>query len=152
MKWVSSRDAGFITAGNAIEEAYRLQKEFLPLLNWWYENPYRLIDSEITYPKDIKRFVKYNNERSPRLHVLLKKIQSSPRKNENLLRGVRDKCVHRAKLFAAFPRSQRAKMDNPCKTKFLRDQASITARNWDFLLSFVEPRVRSMEFRLPHKF
>jgi len=152
MEWVSGSESDFTIAGDAIYEARELQKEFLPLLNWWYKDPYRSVATNVSFPLDLKAWVDYNNERTPRIKTLLKTAKSNPIRHQNMIRHIRENCLHRVDRFLAFSSSQKAKMDIPWKTRFLKSQSLKSSQEWEKIIKFVKARKKSMKYRLPYNF
>ena len=124
----------------------------MPLFNWWYNNPYRKVSDSVEYPVGIKRFVIYNNERTPILDKLIAQVAKNPIYHEKKMRGIRDNCLHRAKIFRGFPASQKEKLDITWKTMYLRSQAIECNENWSVILKCIDARIRSMEYKMPQSF
>jgi len=149
-EWVTALDVDFFIAGDAIAGAQRLQKEFVPLLNWWFTNPYRQIPDDLHYPTEMQRFIQYNNQRTPIIRKLVAEIASKPIDHQAALHKVRDSCLHRAELLKNFPLSHYRNLRLPYKTRFLRITALQYAKNWQFILKKIDTQILNMTYKIPY--
>jgi len=149
IKWVPAGKIDFIEAGNVINDSKTLLKAYMPILNWWLKTPYSTVPGNISYPKEVKRFVLYNNERTPFIRKLVNEIQRNPIAKKGQLNKVRDGCLHRAKLFTAFPIAQVRQLNLPWKTPFLRNEGVHYSWEWSKIIKAVQAKKRGLEFRIP---
>ena len=150
IRWITTGKAKFKSAANAILTSKRIQKEIIPLLNWWMENPYRQVPKNISYPVEIKRFVKYNNERTPFIRKFIKKINQNILKNQSKMEKIKSGCIHRGNLFASFFHSQKRSLDGiKCETEFLKMILIKNAKNWETIAGQVDAKLKDMKYNLP---
>ena len=149
MKWVPAGKVDFIQAGGVMKDTCQMLKEFMPLLNWWITNPYRQVPDTLSYPRQMKRFVIYNNERTPLLRRFVKEVKRSPIGREGKMEKIRDGCLHRAKLFAGFPTAQKRQLNLQWKTPFLIKIGKRYSREWDKVIEAIIAKKRSLEHKTP---
>ena len=149
IKWIPAEEVDFIEAGSVINDSDRMLKEYMPILEWWLKTPYTEVPDNISYPDEIKRFVLYNNERTPIIRKLVAEIQKNPIDHEGEMNKVRDGCLHRATLFLNFPLSQMRQLNVQWKTPFLRNESAYSSREWEKIVKVIQAKRRGLEFRVP---
>ena len=150
VQWLPADKAQFPTAANAILTSKRMQKEIVPLLNWWLENPYRLVPSTITYPPELKPFVKYNNKRSPLIRELAQSVKKDLIKNEARMNTIRKSCIDRGRLFINFIHNQKSSLlDIKCKSAYLTKLLIYNAENWRRVEEITDAELKNMKYLFP---
>ena len=150
IKWVPISKVNFKSAANAILDSKRIQKEIIPLLNWWMANPYRQIPESVSYPVEIKRFVKYNNERTPLIRRFVKKISRNLIGNKAKMEKVRAGCIHRGELFSNFIHSQKRSLNGiKSGTQFLNMILIKNTKNWSLISGNVDAKLKGMDYTFP---
>lgn len=149
IKWVPAEKVDFIEAGNVIKDTKTLLKAYMPILNWWLKAPYTSVPDNVSYPQQIKRFVLYNNERTPIIRKLVGEIQGDTIGHIGKMNKVREGCLHRADLFSAFSVAQRRQLMVSWKTPFLRNEGVRYSREWDKIIKSLQARRRGLEFQIP---
>ena len=148
-KWVSAKSVAFNKVSAPLRYLPKLQKNILPFLNWWFENPYRLVPGDIFVPPKLKPWVKDNNRSFAHIQDKVAAIAAAPHKHKNLIRTLREAVLSRGKRLAMLTSSVSASLDQKCKTWFLRSRLTIAKREWRRLLDMTNCRVKSLSYRIP---
>ena len=151
IKWVSAAKTNFEAYGAILKESQTLQKEFLPIIQWWYEDPYRTVPENFDYSKKMKSWVKYNNRINKIVDKLVAKIAENPQKHKNLIKSLQDSTMHRTKLLYAFPSSQHQQLQTKWSNDFLKKEAVMHTKSWKHILKVFDIRKQNLEFVMPHQ-
>ena len=151
VNWLPAKKIGFFVAGSAIYEAKYTQKEFIPLLNFWFQNPYKVVSDNIKISDKMRKWVTSNNKNLDiyRAEINMKSSRSG---NRAELCKIRTSCIKRAKAFYNYPSAQSAKVNSSWETGFIRKKASLYEKNWHIILDLLDVRIESMLYKMPNKY
>lgn len=151
IKWLSARKTKFEDYGVILKESKVLQKDFLPMIQWWYENPYRQVEDDVEYSEKMATWVKYNNRKNKIIDQLIAKIAEDPQKHKSLMKSLKNATLHRTKLLYAFPSSRYQKLQIKWPTDFLRSKAMLHTESWENILRVINIRKKNLVFVMPHE-
>ena len=151
-KWVPAEKAGFQRAGGEITSAAKFQAEFLPLLNFWCENPYRELPEYIEFPKELKSWVRDHNYKTKAYDRLIPKCAKNPSEKKGLIHSVMTGTLERSRKISKFPQNKVRQMQIAWKTSFLKSRAKIYLQNWHKVNKMMELRLVNMEYMPPYFF
>lgn len=143
MRWIPVSKAGFSNAVKTISDVVAFQDEFLDILNWWYNNPYLPLPSDIKYPPELNGWVKAHNSKTKIYEKLISK------KNSNIIDGLITNTYRRGIKFSKIPQVKLCKLQTKWKTFFLRKRTKIYMRNWESIKDLLDARLVSMKYKLP---
>lgn len=152
VKWVPANKAGFDRAGEEITQAAKFQHEFLPLLNFWCENPYRELPEDIKYPKELKSWVKDHNYKTKAYDTLIPRCAKDPAKKKGLIDNLMEGTLDRANKLCKFPKNKVRQMQIPWKTPYMKGRANTYLKNWLKVNRMMQARLVNLEYLVPYSF
>ena len=152
VRWVSAKKAGFSRASSEIVNSAKFQTEFVPILNWWCANPYRILSDDIKYPKDLNSWAKDLKHKTRIYDKLVEKCKQNPSDKKGLIDSLMTGTLDRSLKFTKFPQNKIRQMQIRWKTPFLQSRAKIYMKNWQDIDDIVERRLIAMEYMPPHVF
>jgi len=152
IRWISTEKADFTRAALEISDAAKFQTEFLPILNWWCANPYRILSNKIKLPKGLKPWANNHNSKAKICAKLVKKCQQNPAEKKGLMYNLMDGAIERSNTLSKFPKNKMRQMQIPWKTPFLRSRAKIFMKNWQEIDKLMASRIIAMSYIFPHNY
>ena len=157
VQWVEADKAGYYRAATEISDAAKFQAEFIPILNWWCANPYRILSDDIKYPDDLKSWAKDLKYKTRIYDRLVAKCGKNPSEHKGLIDGVMTGTLHRSLKLSKFAQNKLSQMEVLTKssaktTPFLKSRANIYVKNWQQVDHVMEYRLIAMEYMAPHTF
>ena len=145
IKWIPVSKAGFTNAIKTISDVVAFQNDFLDILNWWYNNPYLPLPSDIKYPPELNGWVKAHNAKTRNYEKLISKSS----KNSNIMDGLINNTHRRGIKFSKIPQVKLCKLQTKWKTSFLKKRTKIYMKNWKSIKDLLDARLISMKYKLP---
>lgn len=151
IKWLSAKKTNFEAYGAILKDSRDLQKEFLPIIQWWYDDPYRKVPDGMDYSDKMKTWVKYNNWINKIVDKLVAKVAEDPQKHKSLMKSLKESTIHRTELLYAFPSSKHQSLQIKWPTDYLQNEAQIHIKSWGNILEVMDIRKMNLEFVMPHE-
>lgn len=152
LKWVDAEKVHFENASQMIIKASQFQSAFLPLVNWWCENPYRQVPENIKYPKSLERWVTNHNNRTKAYDYTIRRCAEKPILRKGLIDSLMAANIQRSLVLSKFPKSLLRQMQIKRETPFLNSYFNIFKWEWSRIVRLMDYRLKNMAYMVPHEF
>jgi hypothetical protein len=126
-------------------------EEYINIVNYWCENPYRVLSKTIDISSKLKNWKEEHNNRTKSYSKILSLCKEKPIRRKGIIYNLIKNTLTRGTLLKQYARTKNNQFKLKQPSEFLRDYSNKLLDSWHKIDKMLELRIKNLEFMLPYQ-